>query len=137
MSTRWQAGAVDLHGRYLRLAPVPPLQFDIRLNGDPVGYPVQPAAQGVAGADRTGLSGQDKERGLERVFDVVLVPQDGAAGGRDHRPVTRHQGGEGRPVIGRRIPGQELTIGKADGRAAVEEFDAGAARLSPMPGRLP
>ena len=68
---------VDFHGRYIRLAPVPPLQFHIRLNGDPVGYPMQPASQGVAGADRTGLSGQDKERGLKRVFDVVLVLQDG------------------------------------------------------------
>ena len=82
---------------------------------------MQPAAQRVAATDRSGLARQDEERRLEGVLDVVLVPQDGAAGGRDHRPVPRHQGGEGRPVAVGGIAGQELTVAQADGRPDSEE----------------
>ncbi len=82
---------------------------------------MQPPAQGVAGADRARLAGEHQEGGLEGVFDVVLVLEDGPAGGQDHRPVPRHQGLEGRLVARLGVSGQELAVAEADGRPVVEQ----------------
>ena len=109
------------HRRCLRLAAAPPPRLDARLHGRAIRHAVQPAAQGVAGADRAGLPGQDQEGGLEGVLDVLLVPQHGAAGRQDHRAVPRHQGLEGRLVAGGGVSGQQLAVTQADGRAVVEQ----------------
>ena len=97
---------------------------------------MQPAAQGVAGADRAGLPGQDQEGGLEGVLDVVLVPQDGAAGGQDHRAVPGDQGLEGGLVAVGGVTGQELAVAQADGRAVVEQV-AEVPQGPPQRSRLP
>ena len=82
---------------------------------------MQPAAQGVAGADRPRLPRQQQEGGLERVLDVLLVIEHGTAGGDDHRTVPRHQGRERRLVARGGIPGQELAVAEPDGRAVLEQ----------------
>ena len=81
---------------------------------------VQPAAQRVAGADRAGIPGQNQEGGLEGVLDAVLVAQDGAAGGQNHGPVPRHQGLDGRLVVGAGVAREQLSVAEADGRAVAE-----------------
>ena len=91
------------------------------VHGGAVGDAVQPAAQGVAGADRSGLTCQDEEGGLEGVLDVVLVPEDGAAGGQDHGAMAGDQGLEGGLVAVGDIPGQELAIAESDRAAVVEQ----------------
>ena len=55
---------------------------------------MQPAAQGVAGADRMGFPGEDEKGGLKRILGVVLALELSPAGGKDHRPMTRNQGFE-------------------------------------------
>ena len=97
---------------------------------------MQPAAQGVAGADRAGLPGQHQEGGLEGVLDVVLVLQDGAAGGQDHRTVPRHQGLEGRPRRARRHTGPGAGRRRAR-RPCRRGTGRGGAARSPPARRLP
>ena len=111
----------DGHGRCLRFMPAPPTGGDVRLHGGAIGDAVQPAAQRVGGADRAGLPRQDEEGRLEGVLDVVLVLEDGAAGGQDHRAVTGHQRLEGGLVVRLGISGQELAITQPDGGAVVEQ----------------
>ena len=82
---------------------------------------MEPAAQGIAGVDRARLAGQDQERGLESVLRIVVVAQDGAAGRRDHRPVPRHQGREGRAIVRCGIAAQQLPVADPDRRTASEE----------------
>jgi hypothetical protein len=110
----------NLRRRVVRLTPAPPIHLDISLNRDTARHPVQPATQRVAVTDRTSLAGQDKKSGLEGVFDVVVALQDGTTGGRDHRAVPRHQGGEGRPVVRGDVSGQELAVGETHGRATAK-----------------
>ena len=84
---------------------------------------VEPVAQQVGIADRARLPSQDQEDGLEGVFGVVAVAQELTADTEHHRAVPRHQGREGRlaGVALRGEPLQELPVGKAGDRAAVEE----------------
>ena len=97
-----------------------------------IGDAVQPAAQGVAGADRAGLPGQHQEGGLEGVLDVVLVLQHGAAGGQDHRAVAGDQGLEGGLVAGvrRNGPGAGRRRGRRPCRRGTGR--GGAARSLPV-----
>ena len=90
------------------------------LDRDAIGHAMQPAAQSVAGANRAGLPGEHQESGLEGVLDVVLVVQDGAAGGQDHRAMAGDEGFEGGLVIRVGIACQELGVAEADGRAFAE-----------------
>ena len=106
------------HRRCLRLFPAPLLRLDAGLDARAVGDAVQPAAQGVAAPDRAGLPGQDEEGGLKGVLDVVLVPEDGPAGGQDHRPVPSHQGLERHLVLRAGVSGQELPVPEPDDRPA-------------------
>ena len=86
--------------------------------------PVQPVAQQVGVADRPGLAGQHEEDGLEGVLGMVPVAQELPADVQDHRPVPRHQRGEGglaggiAPVV---EPLDELAVGQPGDGAAVEE----------------
>src|SRR5262249_26435107 len=66
-----------------------------RLEGGTVGDAVEPAPERRRLADRTGLSGEDEERGLEGVLDVGLVAEHAAADLQHHWPMTAHQGMEG------------------------------------------
>ena len=87
-------------------------------------HAVEPVAQQVGVADRPGLAGQDEEDGLEGVLGMVVVAQELPADAQDHRPVARHQGGEG-GLAGRLAAGgeplEELAVGEPGDRAALEE----------------
>jgi len=110
------------HCRCLRLFPAPFLRLDAGLDRRPVGDPVQPAAKGVGTPDRARLPGQDEERALKRVLNVVLTTEHGPASGQDHRPVTGHQGLEGNFILGTGIPGQQFAVRQPDGRPGTEEI---------------
>ena len=119
------SGAGHSRGRHrqnLRLPHASLLRRDARLHRHAIRHPVQPAAQGLADADRPCLSGQDEERGLEGVLNVVLVPQDGPTSGQDHRSVPRHQGLKRLPILRSGVPRQELAVGQTDDRPAAEKF---------------
>ena len=58
-------------------------------------HAVEPVAQQVGVADRPGLAGQHEEDGLEGVLGMVAVAQELPADAQHHRPVPRHQRGEG------------------------------------------
>ena len=77
-------------------------------------HAVEPGAEPVGIADGEGLAGEHEEDGLEGVLGVVLVTQELSADAQDHRPVARHQRGEG--VLGRVAGGgeplQELPVGE-------------------------
>ncbi len=109
------------HGGPGLLAMAPPPGAGGLLDRRAIGDAVQPAGQRVPGADRPRLAGQHQEGGLEGVLDVVLVPERGAAGGQDHRPVPRDDRLEGRLVAIGGEAGQELAVAEADGRAAAEQ----------------
>ena len=97
-------------------------------------HPVEPGAQQVGVADGEGLAGEDEEDGLEGVLGVVPVAQELSADAQDHRPVARHERGEG-GIPGRIAAGgeplQELAVGQTGDRAALEErLDLPANRLA-------
>ena len=97
--------------------------FGLRPQGDPQRDAVQPAAQGVAIADRAGPAHQNQEGGLERILDVVRVAEDAPADVQHHRPVADHQLLEGR--LGLRMmdfePLQQLAIRPISDAAEAEE----------------
>ena len=64
---------------------------------DAIGHAVQPGAERLGVAQRTGLAQQDEERGLEGVLDVATVVEQPPADAQDHRSVPRHQRLERRP----------------------------------------
>jgi hypothetical protein len=59
-----------------------------RLDGDPIGDPMEPAAERIAASDRPRLTNQDQECGLEGIFGPVRVPKHGPARFQDHGPMT-------------------------------------------------
>ncbi len=111
------------HGVAL-LVPATASEPSPRLASRTEGDPIQPVRQQVGISDRPGPAGQDQEDGLEGVLGMVAVAQDLAADVQDHRPVTRHQGGEGgfaagiAPVV---EPLEELAVGQTDDGTAVEQ----------------
>ena len=62
-----------------------------RLDGDPVGDPMEPAANRIAASDRPRLTNQDQERGLEGILGRVRIPKHGPARFQDHGPMTLDQ----------------------------------------------
>ena len=104
---------VPLHGRFNRLVGhegrarpgrpvtvallglVPPRQSGNGLAGCPDGHAVEPVAQQLRVAKAPCLASQDEEDGLERVLGEVRIAQVITANAQDHRPVPRHQCGEG------------------------------------------
>ena len=69
-----------------------------------------------------GLFRQHQEGRLERVLDIVLASEHGAAGGQDHRAVARDQGLKGYFFIRRTIAGQELAVPERADRPDAEEI---------------
>ena len=137
-----RSGSVALesgHRRCLRLeSPAPPrpvAEFNGR-GGKPRGAANHSRASPATGpAPRR--AGEDEERGLPGVFNVVFVFEDGAAGGQDHRPVPRQQAASNaassRDWV---VPGQELAIAKSDGRPVMDQVAKVTQRL-PGVRRLP
>ena len=119
------------HRRCLRLFPAPLLRLHAGLHGRPVGDAVQPAAQGFAAPDRTGLPGQDQKGGLKRVLDVVLVFEHSPASGQDHRPMAGHQCLKCDLVVRAGITGQELPVRQPGGRSCARRGHEGVERPSP------
>jgi hypothetical protein len=95
------------------------------LAGGPEGDAMEPGAEGVAVADRSGLPRQDEENGLEGVLGVVGVAKELSADGEDHRAVPGDDRGEsglgGEGVAIGVEPLEELAVGQPDGRAGGEE----------------
>jgi hypothetical protein len=56
---------------------------------------MKPRTERISHPERPRLVHQDEERGLERVFRLMLVPNDCQAGSPDHRLVPLHQCREG------------------------------------------
>jgi hypothetical protein len=110
----------DSHRRALRFALSPSLGVDVQLDCSSKSHTVQPSAEALASADRTRLACEDKERGLERIFDVVLITQNGAAGRGDHRPVPGHQSLEGRAIASLCVAGEQLGVGEPHRCATAE-----------------
>jgi len=79
-------------------------------DGDPPGYPVQPAAHRLAPGNGAGLLEQDEEGGLEGVFRAGGVAQQAAADAPNQRAVALEQGGKGSLVLPAREALQELAI---------------------------
>ena len=63
---------------------------------DPQRHSVQPGRHRTPTTDRPRPDGQDQERGLEGVLDLVAIAEHGAADAEHHRPVSGQQGGEGK-----------------------------------------
>ena len=70
--------------------------------GRPVSDAVEPGAEPFGLPDRTGLAGQDHERGLEGVLGVVGVAEQALTDTEDERSVPHNQGGEGQLGFGAR-----------------------------------
>jgi hypothetical protein len=71
---------------------------------------MQPTADRLLFADRTGLSGQYHKGSLKSVLDVVRLTQESPANAEDHRPMTIHQGGERRLIALEAEAFEELMI---------------------------
>jgi hypothetical protein len=69
-----------------------------------------------------GLPGQDQEGGLKRVLDILLVLENGPAGGRHRRAIPGHQGLKSDRVVLAPKTRQKLTIRQPGGRPRAEEF---------------
>ncbi|XBH05237.1 hypothetical protein V5E97_04245 [Singulisphaera sp. Ch08] len=110
------------HSRLL-LALVAVGGFGLCPQGDPQRDAVQPAAQGVAIADRAGPAHQNQECGLEGIRDVVRVAEDAPADVQHHRPVADHQLLEGRLSLRMMAfePLQQLAIRPISDAAEAEE----------------
>jgi hypothetical protein len=111
--TRRRTRTGTLHGVVL-LPPPPAGDLLPRAPRRPDRHPVQPVAQQVGVADRTGLAGQDEEDGLEGVLGMLRVAQDLAADAQHHRTVPAHQRRErglaGRVAPAGGVPLQELAV---------------------------
>src|SRR5262249_42342100 len=59
------------------------------------------------------LADEDQEGGLEGVLGVVVIAEDPAAHGPDHRAMPAHQGGQRRLVPAAEVVLQQLPIGQA------------------------
>jgi hypothetical protein len=87
---------------------------------DPVGDFAQPPRDRLAAADRIRLASEDQECGLEGVFRVLLVAEDGATNGQDHGPVPADEVGERRLVAGRGEAVEEFRVRREGPRADVQ-----------------
>jgi hypothetical protein len=73
------------------------------------------------------LDGQDQKRGLESVFDLVAIAEDGAADSKHHRSMPRQERGEGEldglvvAAEPRSKPLQELAVAQGGRRPALEK----------------
>ncbi len=85
---------------------------------------MEPGAQRVPHPERSGLAEKDEKRGLEGIFRLVLVADDGQADAPDHRLVPfdqRREGQLGQLVSVARESFQELAVGQVpDGPKVVE-----------------
>ncbi len=84
-------------------------------------HAIEPGAEPVGVAERTGLARQDEEDGLEGVLGEMAIAQELAADAEHHRAMPGHQGGEGGLVAAVVEPLDELAVGEPDERAIVEE----------------
>jgi hypothetical protein len=96
------------------------------LQGGAVGHPVQVVAHLLRRCHGAGLACQDEEGGLEGVLGVLGVTQHPPAHSQHHRPMPRHQLGEGRLVPPGDEASQQLGIagpstGALNGPAQVPE----------------
>ena len=79
--------------------------------GDAVGDLVKPARHGLAFADRARFAHQDQERGLERVFDILLVVEQSLTQPENHGAMPPHQKFERRLIAAANEPVEQLHIG--------------------------
>src|SRR5262249_32708743 len=84
-----------------------------------------PTADGPALTDAARLARQYKERGLERIFRVLFMPQHAPADREHHRPVATNQFGERRFIAIRRESVEQLPIG-ATARFVIENASSTA-----------
>ena len=96
---------------------------------------MEPGTQRVSHPERSSLAEEDEKRGLEGIFRVVLVADDGQADAPDHRFVPldeRRESQLGQLVSVRCEPFQELAVGQlSDGSKIVEGSEL------PMDGPFP
>jgi hypothetical protein len=62
-----------LPGGEVRFALPSSLSVRARLESDAKYHSMQPSGERIAGSHRVRLAGKDRERGLERIFDIMLV----------------------------------------------------------------
>ncbi len=93
------------------------------LEGDPVGDPEQPAAQGIPPADGGGFAEEHQEGRLERILRLVPIVQDAPAGAQDHGAVPPDDGFKGRFILEMDETLEELPIPEV-GRAATRAQQA-------------
>ena len=99
-----------------------------RLEGHAAGDAMQPAGQLLATSDRGSPVGQNQERSLKGVLGVLRVAEYGPADTQDHRPMTLHQGGEGRFVALVEVALEQVGVrqhGLAADSQTVEETEEG------------
>ncbi len=73
---------------------------------------VQPPCDGLPATESAGRLCQREERGLEGVLDVLLVAEDAATGGPDHRPVPPDQHLERGRVTVLGVPADQFGVGQ-------------------------
>jgi hypothetical protein len=120
--------------RRIRHGRIPRASFDFEMAAASPPHPglpscaqgdtVEPVAEELGLTQRPVPTGQHQEHGLKGVLGVVVITQKLPADTKDHRPVTRHQGGESRRSALVGAGGElleQLRVGEAGGGAAVEE----------------
>ena len=110
-----------LAARRLLVRPLP-ARLGPRPHRHPSGDAVQPGPQPAGVADRAGPLHQHQERRLEGVLDVVRVAEDPPADAQHHRAVQCHQRVEGRLVVPRREPLEQLAVVQPGHRPGVKEL---------------
>jgi hypothetical protein len=89
--------------------------------GDALGYPVKPAGQGAALADRGRLAHQHEERGLKGIFGRVGILKQASADTQDHGPMPLHENRKGGFLSPRQEAFEQLAVIQVTGGLSLAE----------------